>query len=209
MLIVSSWQPSPSWELIDRYLIAAQRLNARAVLIMNKADLRASHTSKQDERCLIELDSIGYSIVHTNAKQVDDIALLQAAIQQQTAIMVGQSGVGKSSLAKQLLPEQDIKIGSIADTGEGRHTTTSATLYRLATGGNLIDSPGVRDFGLLALDFANLENGYPEFKPYLGQCRFNNCTHHHEPNCAIKTAVHAGALPPQRYTRYLNLLRTL
>jgi ribosome biogenesis GTPase len=209
MLIVSSWQPSPSWELIDRYLITAQRLQAEAILVMNKRDLRAKFASAHDETCLAELAHIGYPILHTDAKLADDVSVLKNAIKTKTAIMVGQSGVGKSSLAQQLLPELDIKVGSIADTGEGRHTTTSATLYRLSESGNLIDSPGVRDFGLLDLDFATLENGYLEFKAYLGQCRFNNCTHNHEPGCAVKTALSAGELLPQRYARYLALLKTI
>jgi ribosome biogenesis GTPase len=176
---------------------------------MNKRDLRTKFATEQDEACLAELVQIGYSILHTDANIASDVATLKSAIKTKTAIMVGQSGVGKSSLAQQLLPDSNIKVGSIADTGEGRHTTTSATLYRLPDSGNLIDSPGVRDFGLLALDFATLENGYPEFKPYLGQCRFNNCTHHHEPGCAVKTALSAGELLPQRYARYLALLKTI
>ena len=209
MVIVSSWQPSPSWELIDRYLITAQRLQADAILVMNKRDLRAKFASPHDEACLAELVNIGYPILHTDAKRADAVSTLKNALKTKTGIMVGQSGVGKSSLAQQLLPDLNIKVGSIADTGEGRHTTTSATLYRLADSGNLIDSPGVRDFGLLALDFATLESGYPEFKPYLGQCRFNNCTHNHEPGCAVKTALNAGELLPQRYARYLALLKTI
>lgn len=209
LIVVSSWQPSPSWEMLDRYLIAAHRLKARVLLVMNKADLRAKFATADDEACLAEYQHIGYHILHVAADLQQGIDEIRHAIQGQTAIVVGQSGVGKSSIAAQLLPTHEIRVGSIAETGEGRHTTTSATLYRLPNGGNLIDSPGVRDFGLSGLDFATLQAGFPEFAPYLGECRFNNCTHNHEPACAIKAALAANALPPRRYARYLTLLASL
>jgi ribosome biogenesis GTPase len=206
LIVVTSWQPAPVWEMLDRYLIAARRLPADVLLVMNKADLRASHASAEAESCLAEYVKIGYPILHVSADHKEGISGILNAIQDRTAIVVGQSGVGKSSIAIQLLPDEVIRVGTISDTGEGRHTTTSATLYRLPAGGALIDSPGVRDFGLVGLDFATLQAGFPEFSPYLGECRFNNCTHNHEPGCAIKAAVQAGSLPPRRFARYLSLL---
>lgn len=205
LVIVASWQPAPAWELLDRYLIAAKRLDASVLLVMNKADLHSSHATAHDQACLQELVQAGYRVLHLSARQGTGLAELHVALQQHTAIVVGQSGVGKSSIAAQLLPQADIRIGAIATTGEGRHTTTSATLYHLPAGGALIDSPGVRDFGLSGLDSNALEAGFPEFAPYLGQCHFHNCTHHHEPGCAIKNAVSAGMLPAARYARYLRL----
>ena len=209
LIVVTSWQPAPLWEMLDRYLIAANRLRADVLLVMNKSDLRSTHASAEAEACLAEYASIGCPILHVSADQQQGIAAILAAIQGRTAIVVGQSGVGKSSIAAQLLPDTDIRVGTISDNGEGRHTTTSATLYRLPLGGSLIDSPGVRDFGLTGMDFATLETGFPEFRPFLGECRFHNCTHNHEPGCAIKTAVKAGQLPPRRFARYLNLLANL
>ncbi len=209
LIVVTSWQPAPIWEMLDRYLIAAQRLPADVLLVMNKSDLRATLSTAEDEACLAEYAAVGFNVHHMSADQAEGIAAIQQAISGRTAIVVGQSGVGKSSIAVQLLPEHSIRVGTIADTGEGRHTTTSATLYRLPFGGHLIDSPGVRDFGLTQLDKISLQQGYPEFTPYLGECRFNNCTHHHEPGCAIKAALQSGALPPRRYARYLTLLASL
>lgn len=209
LVVVASWQPAPMWEMLDRYLIAAQRLGSDVVLVMNKADLRATHASAEAEACLAEYVQIGYAVLHVSADHGEGIEAVLAAIQGRTAVVVGQSGVGKSSIAARLLPDAVIRIGSIAETGEGRHTTTVATLYRLPSGGALVDSPGVRDFGLVGLDFAALEAGFPEFAPWLGQCRFSNCTHHHEPGCAVKTAVSDGQLPPRRFARYLDLLATL
>lgn len=209
LVVVVSWQPAPVWEMIDRYLIAARRLPADVLLVVNKSDLRVSHAATEDELCLQEYLQAGMKILHVSAEQQEGIEDIASAISGHTAIVVGQSGVGKSSIAAQLLPDKEIKIGMIADTGEGRHTTTSATLYRLPSGGALIDSPGVRDFGLLGLDFAALEKGFPEFSPFLGECRFHNCTHNHEPGCAIKAAVTAGNIPARRFSRYLGLLGTL
>ncbi|MBJ6609563.1 MAG: ribosome small subunit-dependent GTPase A [Candidatus Thiothrix moscowensis] len=209
LVVVTAWQPAPLWDMLDRYLIAARRLSADVLLVMNKADLRASHATAEDEACLEEFQRIGLPILHVSAAQNEGVGEILRAINERTAIVVGQSGVGKSSIAVQLLPEEDIRVGAVADTGEGRHTTTSATLYRLPSGGTLIDSPGVRDFGLTGLDFAALERGFPEFAPFLGECRFNNCTHQHEPGCAIKAAVSAGEIPARRFSRYLVLLAGL
>lgn len=209
LIVVTSWQPAPVWEMLDRYLIAARRLGADVLLVMNKADLRPTHSHAEAESCLAEYVQIGYSVAHVSAVTQTGMTDIFHAIQGRTAIVVGQSGVGKSSIAAQLLPDADIRVGTIAETGEGRHTTTVATLYRLPQGGTLIDSPGVRDFGLTGLDFTTLQAGFPEFNPYLGECRFNNCTHNHEPGCAIKAAVQAGTLPARRFARYLSLLRNI
>ncbi len=209
LIVVASWQPAPVWEMLDRYLIAARRLQTDVLLVMNKADLRATHATPEAEACLEEYRQIAYPVLHVSADQQQGVAAILEAIQGRTAIVVGQSGVGKSSIAAQLLPHEAIRVGDIAETGEGRHTTTSATLYRLPSGGSLIDSPGVRDFGLTGLDFATLQAGFPEFAPYLGECRFNNCTHNHEPGCSIKAAVQEGKLPARRFARYLGLLGNL
>ena len=209
LIVVTSWQPAPTWEMLDRYLIAAQRLSADMLLVMNKADLRSSFATEADLALLAEVEQIGYPVLHVSAQLNEGMEAIRAAIIGKTAIVVGQSGVGKSSIAAQILPHETIRVGTIAETGEGRHTTTSAVLYRLPAGGNLIDSPGVRDFGLTGLDFASLEQGFPEFKPWLGECRFNNCTHQHEPGCAIKQAARQNQLPAGRFARYQQLLGSL
>lgn len=131
---------------------------------------------------------------------------LIAALTGQTSILVGQSGVGKSSLVKALLPDLDIQIGRLsAATGLGRHTTSAATCYRLPQGGYLIDSPGVRSFRLTLDGPAELEHGFREIAPLIGQCRFANCRHDQEPGCALKAAVSAGTLHPDRMTNFLHL----
>ncbi|WP_020393604.1 ribosome small subunit-dependent GTPase A [Thiolinea disciformis] len=206
LLVVSSWRPAPNWEMLDRYLIAARHLPTDVIIIMNKADLRAAYSSAEQEAALAEYEQVGYPVYPVQAKTGQGLSALRQAIKGKTAIFAGQSGVGKSSLVSALVPELDLKIGAIADTGEGRHTTTVASLYHLPEGGALIDSPGVRDFPLLPLSVLDLQAGYPEFQAFMGMCRFNNCTHHHEPGCAIKAAIASHDLPPQRYQRYLTLL---
>lgn len=208
LLVVSSWRPEPNWEMLDRYLVAAHLLPAEVLIVFNKADLRDSAHHAEHEACLKEYLDIGYKVVHTQANQAEGLAEIEEAIQGKTAIFAGQSGVGKSSLISQLVPEEDIRVGSIADTGEGRHTTTVSSLYQLAGQASLIDSPGVRDFPLPKLTISQLQAGYPEFTRFAGECRFNNCTHQHEPGCAIKTALAMGELPPRRYQRYLTLLKS-
>ena len=206
LIIVSSWRPEPNWEMLDRYLVAVRQLPAEALIVMNKSDLRGEYATQEDEACLEEYSRIGYQVVHANAKTGQGIDEIRGALGDKTAILAGQSGVGKSSLIACLLPEESIRIGSIADTGEGRHTTTVAKLYPIIGKGALIDSPGVRDFALPPLNPAELQSGYPEFAAFEGLCKFNNCSHRHEPGCAIKAAVHSNDLPPRRYQRYLNLL---
>ncbi|PID34084.1 MAG: ribosome small subunit-dependent GTPase A, partial [Thiotrichales bacterium] len=183
LIVVSSWRPEPNREMLDRYLIAASQLPAEALIVMNKADLREEYATPEDEQWLEEYSRIGYPVIHANARTGQGIENIRAALGDKTAIFAGQSGVGKSSLIACLLPEASIRVGSIGETGEGRHTTTVARLYPLGEGA-LIDSPGVRDFALPPLDPAELQFGYPEFAAYHGMCKFNNCTHQHEPGCA-------------------------
>lgn len=208
LLIVSSWRPTPNWSLLDRYLIAAHLLPAEALIIFNKSDLRARYADAEELECLEEYVQLGYAVLHTQAiaENGSDIAAVCERLQGRTALFVGQSGVGKSSLLRHLLPNQNIRVGEIADTGEGRHTTTAAHLYQLPHCGALLDSPGVRDFGLVDLTVPTLQAGYPEFQVFAEQCKFNNCTHYHEPGCRVKAAVEVGTLPPRRYQRYLGLL---
>ncbi len=205
LLLVSSWRPAPNWEMLDRYLIAAEQLPAEVLIIMNKADLRIQCAAPSQETALEEYVAIGYPVIHVDAKSGAGIAQIRQAIGNSVAVLAGQSGVGKSSLVAQLLPEQSIRVGEIGGTGEGKHTTTVATLYPIDDGA-LIDSPGVRDFALPPLNLAQLQAGYPEFAQLESGCKFNNCTHKHEPGCGVKTAIANQELPPQRYQRYLTQL---
>ena len=134
---------------------------------------------------------------------------LQDLMDDKTSIFSGRSGVGKSSIANIILPDLDIAVGVISNAGEGKHTTTTATLHKLPSGGYLIDSPGVRDYALGDISLEDLSGGYIEFAPYKDQCRFNNCTHDHEPKCAVRVAVENKEISNERYQRYLHALRSL
>lgn len=212
LVIVNSWLPKTSWDLVDRYLIAAQQLQADAVIVMNKSDLAKQHASEADWRSLEIYQQLGYPVLHINAlngKDGEGIQELLSLMNDKTSIFSGRSGVGKSSIANQILPDMDITVGIISDSGEGKHTTTTATLYALPSGGYLIDSPGVRDYALGDISAQELSDGYIEFYDFSLHCRFNNCTHDHEPGCAVRAAVEKNQISSERYQRYIQALRNL
>lgn len=213
VVIVLSWLPEPFWGLVDRYIIASTQLKTNIILVVNKSDLAAQYATAKARRCLEEYRQIGYTVIETCADgdaNNAELDALQQALNHRTSIFVGQSGVGKSSLAECLLSEVSIRTGEISSSGEGQHTTTSSNLYDLASGGFLIDSPGVRDYKLpVDISEQTLREGYREFSPYSQQCHFNNCTHQHEPKCAVRAAYEAKEIPPKRYQRYLYLLSAL
>lgn len=209
LVIVNSWLPETSWDLVDRYLIAAHQLDATAIIVMNKSDLAEEHATVADRQAMNAYQEIGYEVLEMNAHTGEGIAELQAQMNNKTSIFSGRSGVGKSSIANQILPDIDITVNVISDSGEGKHTTTTATLYQLPSGGYLIDSPGVRDYALGNISLQELSDGYVEFLEYTNSCRFNNCTHDHEPGCAIRVAVSNDGISNERYQRYLNALHNI
>lgn len=208
LVIVNSWLPETSWDLVDRYLITAEQLNAKAIIVMNKSDLADKHATDEDWQAMETYRSIGYDVFEMNAITGTGVQQLQDLMNDKTSIFSGRSGVGKSSIANIILPELDIAVGIISTAGEGKHTTTTATLHNLPSGGYLIDSPGVRDYALGDISEEDLSAGYIEFAPFADYCRFNNCTHDHEPKCAVRTAVENGDISQERYKRYINALHT-
>lgn len=209
LIIVSAWLPEPFWDLVDRYIIAAEQLNAEALIVVNKQDLAAQYAKDSDWDALKDYENIGYGVLHINTLDGMGISDLKSRMQGKTNILLGRSGVGKSSIANQIMPEAEILTAAISESGEGRHTTTTADLYELGNDSYLIDSPGVRDYMPEDLDPIKLANGYREFKPYLNQCRFGNCTHNHEPQCAVSQAAQDGDISALRYQRYLDALKNL
>ncbi len=205
--VVCSLVPKPNSYLIDRYLVAAENLPARPLIVINKIDL----LDEENEHVVNDInaiyDTIGYRVLETSATRETGIDELQSALAGATSILVGLSGVGKSSLVKDLLPDIEIRIGEISQASkEGRHTTTVSTLYSLPTGGHLIDSPGVRDFSPIDLDREQILNGFIELKPYRGLCKFANCSHGNEPGCAITEALEKGELNAQRVNSFRKML---
>jgi ribosome biogenesis GTPase len=207
ILIVAAPQPVHDAFLIDRYLVAAELAGATPLIVVNKSDLLDPQAATSPEDGLREYAAIGYGTLMTSARENTGIDDLAQALVDRTSILVGQSGVGKSSLIKRLLPELDIQIGKLSDaSGQGRHTTTTTTLYHLPQGGDLIDSPGVRDFRMGETAPADLARGFREFHPYLGLCRFQDCRHLSEPGCAVKEALRAGSISERRLASYRDLM---
>jgi ribosome biogenesis GTPase / thiamine phosphate phosphatase len=208
VVLVIAHRPPPQWPLVDRYLVAIEALDATALLVINKADLDEGTVDGMEG--MVDLyRALGYTGLRTSVTTGLGMDTLRTHLRDATSVLVGQSGVGKSSLIQALLPGEDLRIGELSEaTGEGRHTTTSARLYQLPDGGELIDSPGVRDFTAPPLPVDALARGFVEFRPHIGHCRFHNCAHDREPGCAIKAAVETGEISEQRYASYLAMKRS-
>ncbi len=210
IVVVIACRPSFEYGMLDRYLVAAELIGAHPVIVVNKSDLLDSEGLTKLRQRLLQYTDIGYQVLFTSTRNTDGLTDLHRQLKDHTSILVGQSGVGKSSLVKALLPGQEVRTGSLSEvTGLGRHTTTVAMLYHLPGGGDLIDSPGVRDFTLSRVPVEQLEKGFPELSPYLGQCRFHNCRHAGEPGCAVNHAAREGAINPRRLESYRALVKAM
>lgn len=207
IIIVSSVIPSLSLNLIDRYLVAAEDVNIQPVLLLNKIELlNAQERTAVDQSLQIYRD-IGYKVLLTSCATNEGIAELKLLLKDKISVFVGQSGVGKSSLINQLLPEANETIGDISDTsGLGQHTTTAAKLLHFPEGGDLIDSPGVREFALWHLSTEKVTSGFIEFRDYIGGCKFRDCKHLDDPGCLIREAVAEGKISDTRYDNYHKVL---
>ena len=202
IVIVVASEPSFSDELISRCLVAAESQDMRALIVLNKCDLVERVAAAL--AVLAPFERLAYPILRLSART--DAAALRPHLAGQTSVLVGQSGMGKSTLINALLP------GAMAPTREisaaldsGKHTTTHATHYRLDADSALIDSPGLQEFGLAHLSVSDIESGFREILPLLGQCRFRNCRHDREPDCAIHAAVRAGEIDSRRYAHFRTL----
>ena len=194
IIVVVATEPSFNDELLARCLIAAHDQKLDTLIVLNKCDLPQIAAARAQ---LAPYGKIGYRVLELSAKQ--DVAPLLPHLQGHTSVLVGQSGMGKSTLINALIPDAlaaTREISTVLDSG--KHTTTHARLYHLNANSNLIDCPGVQLFGLHHLDFAAIERSFPEFLPHLGQCRFANCSHSHEPDCAIRKATEAGKIDERR-----------
>lgn len=207
LVIVTSLRPKPNPYLIDRYLTSAENLPAKAAIVINKVDLLDDETRQIADNLTSLYQNIGYPVICTSIKNNIGIDELSEALSNTTSILVGLSGVGKSSLVKAILPKEEIKIGETsASTGEGKHTTTVSALYHLKGNGIIIDSPGVRDFTPINKSQAEITHGFIDVRRFNGACKFANCSHQNEPECAMKEAVKKGELNEQRFNNYLRLV---
>ncbi len=210
VVVVIAPQPTPYADLIDRYLVAAETAGIEPLLLLNKTDLLDQPELKDTvDEVLEPYKALGYRVVQTSANRADLSALVHV-LQDRVSVFVGQSGVGKSSLVNSLLPAAALRTSELSQYNQkGQHTTTTARLFHLPTGGVLIDSPGIREFGLWHMSRAELEQGFREFAPFLGVCRFRDCKHEAEPDCALLAAVDEGRISAARFRSYQILVDAL
>ena len=211
IILVIAPVPEPHAQLIDRYLVAAEVVGIEPVILLNKTDLLADNRELQLEMddLLAAYPPLGYRTLHTSSRR-GGLDELRGALRERISIFVGQSGVGKSSLVNALLPAAELRVGGLSEnTSKGTHTTTTARLFHLPSGGSLIDSPGIREFGLWHMSRAEVERGFREFRPLLGCCRFRDCRHEQEPGCAILEALQAGAISERRMASYRYIVTSL
>jgi len=196
--------------LIDRYLVTAEVVGINPLILINKIDLVDAPMLERIQEHFRLYQSVGYAVIFTSCHNRQGYADLTQQLPHHTSIFVGESGVGKSSLINDLLPDHDLRIGQLSALGgKGMHTTTATTLYHLPHGGDLIDSPGVREFGLSLQDSHVLANGFREFRPYIGQCKFRNCRHLGEQGCALTSACEHGDIDRRRLDSYQALAREM
>ncbi len=203
IILVLAAVPSFYEELVNRCLVAAESTKIKVLIVLNKADLQAE-TAKAMEKLALYRE-LGYPLLPLSAHQ--DTAPLLPFLQGETSVLVGQSGMGKSSIINTLLPDIKVETREISTTlDSGKHTTTHARLYHLNPDSHIIDSPGLQEFGLHHLKPEEIDHAFIEFRPYLGQCKFNNCHHLCEPGCAVLAAVTAGKINPRRLAAYQKLI---
>lgn len=206
LAVVLAPVPAPDWFLVDRYLCTAELMGCRALLVRNKSDLEFDRPADTAE--IEEYGRLEYPVLSISATGGEGIQQLADAMRNETGILVGQSGVGKSSLVNRLVPDADITVGAVSTaTAEGIHTTTASAMRSLPAGGRLIDTPGVRDFIPFIRGSINVQRGFPEIMAAAEGCRFNDCQHLREPDCAVKTRMDLGGISSRRYEAYKRLLR--
>lgn len=206
ILIVAAPLPRYDTGLIDQYLIAAESTAIQPVIVLNKVDLLQGTEMWNVESDFAPYRAIGYQVVQASSVARPGLDELTRLLTGKTSVFVGQSGVGKSSLVKGLLPDAEVRIGELADqTGLGRHTTSTTRLFHLDSGGHIIDSPGVREFRLWEMERTAIAMGFREFHPFLGQCRFRDCRHAGEPGCALEAAVGNGRISAARFASFQRI----
>ncbi|MCT4600447.1 MAG: ribosome small subunit-dependent GTPase A [Marinifilaceae bacterium] len=207
LLIATINYPQTTTVFIDRFLVSARAYGIPVTIVFNKFD---AYTDKDKEQLAYLLDiyeSIGYNCIITSAKESKNIKKVSDILKDQVTVLIGHSGVGKSTLINKIDPSLDLKTGAISDIHkQGKHTTTFAEMFDLEGGGSIIDTPGIRGYGLINMEKEELYHFFPEIFKESHNCKFHNCTHVHEPKCAVKEAVEEGRISSSRYESYLSMM---
>lgn len=210
IIIVIAPKPTPHANLIDRYLVASQAVGIEPIILLNKVDLIDEESHDKIEDMLSIYPKLGYQLLRASTLSHDKMSELLAELANHTSVFVGQSGVGKSSLVNSILPAENLRTGPLSEaTGKGIHTTTTARLFHLPSGGRLIDSPGIREFALWHMERGEIEQGFMEFHSHLGHCKFRNCHHRQEPGCALLAALEAGEISEHRMFSYRQMIDSI
>ena len=203
--LVVAIEPHYEFELIDRYLIMAENSNLPIGIIVNKIELSSNKSKTEND--FLNYQSLGYDVHFLSVKKQINLDFFKEQLINKSHIFLGQSGVGKSSLINSLIPDLQLRVNEISSKSKlGKHTTTNTTIYHIPSGGDLIDSPGVREFQLDSLTELEIKSGFKEFRALSDACRFRDCRHINEPNCAVKESLDQGKINPNRYQSYLNIL---
>jgi len=207
LLVVTVASPRTSTGFIDRFLVTAEAYHIPTILLFNKIDIYDDEIMKYHHCVKTIYENAGYLCIEVSALRGDNIEKVKTLLKDKINLFSGHSGVGKSALINKIVPEFSLKTGDISGAHQkGKHTTTFAEMFRLPFGGFIIDTPGIKEFGMVDFTKEEVTYFFPEMKLLANQCQFDNCTHEHEPKCAIKKAVEQGTISETRYQNYLNII---
>ncbi len=210
LVVATIAEPRTSTGFIDRFLITAEAYHIPAILIINKIDLLQEKHKEQLELWQHIYTDAGYEVYPIVALQPETVAVLAERLKNKTTLFSGHSGVGKSTLINQLIPGVELRTQEVSGySGKGQHTTTFAEMFDLPDGGKIIDTPGVKEFGLIDFEKEELAQYFPEMRRVMQHCRFNNCLHINEPGCAVKEAVNESVISIDRYASYMTIMDTI
>jgi len=210
LLVATLKEPRTSQGFIDRFLVASEMFHVKALIAFNKSDLFKKKEQEKFEQMKEMYEAVGYKVFLTSTKENTGIDELKKELKDKTTLISGHSGVGKSSLLNVIFPDMNLKTQGISGwSGKGQHTTTFAEMFDLSFGGRIIDTPGMREFGLVDISKQEISHYFPEMRIRLNDCQFNNCLHVNEPGCAIKEAVANGEISEDRYVSYVNIMESI
>lgn len=210
LMVVTLKEPRTSQGFIDRYLVTSEAYHVPAVLLFNKSDLYRAKEEARFEEWKAMYEAVGYRIFRMSAETGEGLEEVKALLAGKISLLSGHSGVGKSSFLNALYPEWRLKTQNVSGwSGKGTHTTTFAEMFDLPGGGQVIDTPGMREFGLVDISRQELSGYFPEMRALAGQCQFNDCLHLEEPGCSVKRAVQEGSIDPDRYVSYCTILASI